>query len=466
MQARVLLVLFFFPRGGSAQVTRAVASALPGCGWEPVIAAGSFRAPGELTSASTFFAGQRVTALEYVLPALPGFDTSTRGVEVFPFQPSYEDRSGAPDRAFPRVDDLAYERLVRAWSATLAAAGAASVAVAHLNHLTPAHEAAAHVAPHVPRVTQLHGTELALLREIEVGSRSEWPHARAWAERMHRWARQSACLVVHPGSEGEAADLLGIGRERLVAIPGGIDLDRFSPRPYGREERMRFWRRWLCEEPCGWDEGGRVGSIAYQPNEIAVLGERPVIVYAGRFTSVKRVPQLVRAYARARSRFNVRAPLVLIGGHPGEWEGEHPATVIRDENVEDVFLAGWRPQEELADAFNAADLFVLPSERESFGLVAAEAMACGLPVITTATGGPRQFVRDGSNGWLSSSGDLTELARLLAEAVNDRAERRKRGANAARDAQRFSWTRTTHALADIYDSVIADQDATRGIANP
>src|SRR5512132_2545829 len=106
-----------------------------------------------------------------------------------------------------------------------------------------------------------------------------------------------------------------------------------------------------------------------------------------------------RCHARARERLGRPLPLVLLGGHPGEWEGEHPLAVARALGNEQVFLAGWREHALLPKALNAADLLVLPSASEAFGLALVEAMACGLPVIATATPGPAEIVAAGT-GWL------------------------------------------------------------------
>ena len=85
---------------------------------------------------------------------------------------------------------------------------------------------------------------------------------------------------------------------------------------------------------------------------------------------------------------------------PREWEGEHPLETIRQIGVPHVFLAGWRPHEQLPQALNSGDLLVLPSVAEAFGLALIEAMACGLPVIACAAHGPAEIVRDGQSGWL------------------------------------------------------------------
>src|SRR5205814_8526188 len=135
-----------------------------------------------------------------------------------PFQPSYEDRPGSPDHVFAAVDDAAYERLVAAWTGGLARAGAAEADLLHLHHLTPAHEAALRAFPWVPIVGQLHGTELAFLRRLEAGPPAAWRHARAWRERLRRWAQECARLIVPPGDEGEVAALLGVKRSRLCGL--------------------------------------------------------------------------------------------------------------------------------------------------------------------------------------------------------------------------------------------------------
>jgi glycosyltransferase involved in cell wall biosynthesis len=99
--------------------------------------------------------------------------------------------------------------------------------------------------------------------------------------------------------------------------------------------------------PRGWDQSGRPGSIAYRDEELAPFRSGgPVFLYIGRFTAVKRLPLLISAHARAVERLGKPAPLVLVGGHPGEWEGEHPLATARRIGNRQVFLAGWRPHEQ------------------------------------------------------------------------------------------------------------------------
>jgi predicted metal-dependent hydrolase/glycosyltransferase involved in cell wall biosynthesis len=462
--------LLFFPRGGSAQVARYLARSLPDAGWEATIACGSLGAPGRPSHAETFYAGLDVRALDYS-PAASAPDPLTADP---PFQPSYEDRPDAPDRVFARVDDDAYERLVATWERQLAEAGAAEADVLHLHHLTPINEAAERAFPDVPRVGHLHGTELLMLREIEEGPPPGWDHAGAWADRMRRWAGSCQRLfVLSPDAVRRVPDLLGVEPERVVWAPNGFDPEGFDRRPVTGEARVEHWRRWLAEDPQGWDESGEPGSVAYSEDDLDAFREGgPVLLYVGRFTEVKRIPLLIRAYARARERFSRRAPLVLLGGFPGEWEGDHPLEVVREAGDPDVFLAGWRGHEDLPDGLNAADVVVLPSVREQFGAVLVEGMACGLPPIAVDAHGPAEIVDDGETGWLVPPDDEDAMGEALAAAVNDEAERSRRGEAAYEVARgRYSWPALARGVAHIYDDVRAGRpaggtDAHRGGIGP
>src|SRR5665213_531539 len=187
-------VLIFFPRGGSSQVVRSLARTLPVApsGWRVKVVAGSLGPPGAPGNAATFFSGiPDLVAVPYDEPVRSSGPEAAR----IPMHPSYEDRPGAPDRVFAALDDATAEQLIFAWERILGAEGVLDdVAVAHLHHLTPAHAAMARIAPSLPRVTHLHGTELLMLEAIERGA--PWPYAVAWRERMREWARASTRLIV------------------------------------------------------------------------------------------------------------------------------------------------------------------------------------------------------------------------------------------------------------------------------
>ncbi len=447
--------LFFFPRGGSAQVARALSRALGQAGWAVTLVAGSLGRAGEQTHAPTFFGGVDLVTVDYS----PDGQLGGGGV---PFQPSYEDRPGAPDRVVATVDDGAYERLVGVWADALERAGASRAELLHLHHLTPANEAALRVFPAVPVVGQLHGTELALLRAIEAGAPAGWQFAERWQQRMRLWARACERLIVPPGASGEVARLLALPGGALVELPSGVELDLFRRRPFDRRQRLAHWHRWLVEQPLGWDESGDPGSVAYQDTDLWPFQDaEATLLYVGRYTAVKRLPLLVRAHAQALARLGRPLPLVLVGGSPGEWEGEHPLTVTRALGDRQVFLAGWRPHQELPEALNAADLLVLPSAFEAFGLALVEAMACGLPVIATDAHGPAQIVAPGT-GWLVRADDQNALAETLLVAASDAQERKRRGNRAHRHSRTsYGWPLIAARTVSIYDEIVGGLDQQR-----
>src|SRR3954469_1495646 len=306
--------LMFFPRGGSAQVARYMARALPRAGWDVTLLTGSLGPEGEQSNAATFFAGADVHAVDYS-HAIEADDPLACDP---PLHPSFEDRADAPDRVFAKLDDEVYERLVSAWERELDAAGAGDADVLHLHHLTPMNEAAARAFPGVPVVGHLHGTEVLMLREIERGPPKGWDHAEAWAERMRRWAQGCERLfVLSPDAVERVPDMLGVDPDRVVWAPNGFEPDTFDRRPKQGDERVALWRRWLVEEPRGWDpESQKPGSVSYEESDLEAF-RGTVLLYVGRYTEVKRLPLLIRAHARARERFDHPAPLVLLGGYPG-----------------------------------------------------------------------------------------------------------------------------------------------------
>ena len=433
----------FYPRGGSSHAARAVVRSLRARGLDVTLLAGSRSDLGPHADAHCFF-GPETRAVSFDAALASGQPLRYEGpAGSAPMHASFEDRPGAPDRIFASLDDLELERQVRSWARELALAGAAEADVLYLHHLTPLHEAAARVAPQVPVVAQLHGTELLMLEQIEAGRCSHWPQADRWAERLRRWAARCARLVAVPAAVERAVRLLHVAPEIIVPIPSGVDVELFSPGepPNGREA---FWRRTLVEQPAGWLPGRGAGSVRYSAADARRLAEGTALLHVGRFTAVKRIDLLIEAFARARGdgrEAGCPARLVLVGGHPGEWEGEHPAQMIERLGVPDVFLAGWQPHEALPEFLTAADALVMSSEREQFGLVLIEAMACGVPVIATRSLGPASNVEPGRTGWLVDGGaDSGPLAAAIGEAIADPARRERLGL-AGREAAvaRFSW---------------------------
>ena len=439
------MALMFFPRGGSSHVVRNLARFLPAAGWDVTILTGSLGGPGKESNAETFFKGFDIHSVDYTA-AIEAPDPLRADP---PMHPSFEDRPDAPDRVFAGVDDETYEHLVATWQTALEEAGAADADLLHLNHLTPMHEAAIRSFPDVPRVGHLHGTELLMLRDIE-----RWEYGERWAERMRSWAHASSRLfVLSDDAKKRVPELLGVDAERVVTAPNGFDPELFDRRDV---DRIDLWRNWLVEEPRGWRPGEEPGSIAYSEADLEAFRNGPVLIYVGRYTEVKRIPLLIRAYAKAQERFDKRAPLVILGGYPGEYEGEHPQSVIDEIGARDVFLPGWRSHDELAAGLNASDVVVLPSVHEQFGQVLVEGMACGLPVIAVNNHGPATIVDDGETGLLVPPDDEDAMSEALVEMVGDDENRKRMGETAyKRSRERYSWPALAEKVGEVYTDVVA-----------
>jgi glycosyltransferase involved in cell wall biosynthesis len=495
---KIVMGLLFFPRGGSAQVSRYLAAALGDAGWSVTLVAGSLGAPGEGTHAPTFFAGVDLQHLDYTAAAA-AFEAGASAVAApVPMHPSYEDRSDAPDPVLTAVDPALADHLAAAWDGPLAAAGAAGADLFHLHHLTPQHDAVARHWPQIPRLAHLHGTEIKLIEATEERAAvaaalgltlatmpepldgagldtgaldqsqlevlhstrwSRWRHGEFWLRRMRRWAGNADHLVVvSPGDRATAVSVLGVVPERVSAVPNGVDVEHFRPRIFRPGERRRALRRWLVEEPRGWDASGVPGSVAYGDSDLDRLigpdDAGTMLMFVGRFTAAKRVPVLLEAFARAEAAARRPASLLVWGGHPGEWEGEHPVTVARRLGLDRVFFAGWRGHEDLPEALAACDAVVMPSVNDSYPQTPLEAMAVGRPVIATLSGGFPLMVnldRSRPTGWLVPPDDVLGLADVLTEVMEQPEEVRRRGTAArAHAVSSLSWAGRVVAFEAAY----------------
>ncbi len=458
MPLHIVSAILFSPRGGSSYVARALTGGLRAQGCDVTLLAGSRSDLDGLGDARRFYGDEDLRVVDFD-PAIASDDplAYVGPPGTAPMHPSFEDRPGAIDRVFAALDDDAYERQVAAWSRELVAAGAAEADVLHLHHLTPLNEAAARVAPGVPVVGQLHGTELLMLEAIDADVQ-RWAHAEAWARRLRRWAQECSRILVADGAVGRARDLLELEEERIVPLANGVDTDMFRPRPV---DRRAIWREVLVECPRGWRPGGKAGSIAYQEDELGPLTDGTVVVYVGRFTAVKRLPLLIEAFAAANERTSTPAGLVLIGGHPGEWEGEHPIETIARIRARGVFLAGWYDHSRLAELLCAADVVALASAREQFGLVLVEGMACERPAVATRSPGPVSIISDGTTGWLTADDSEDALAQALAEAIDNHHERADRGRAARRViCENYTWDAIAERLAAVLEDVVLPSMAT------
>ena len=145
-------------------------------------------------------------------------------------------------------------------------------------------------------------------------------------------------------------------------------------------------------------------------------GGEPILMHLSNFRPVKRLPDVVEIFALVRAK--IPAKLVLIGDGPDRGAAEF---LVRKHCLQkDVFFLG--KQDNVYEKLSAADLFLLPSQLESFGLAALEAMACEVPVIATKVGGVPEVVTHGVDGFLAEPGDVEGAARYAIEILS-RADR-------------------------------------------
>jgi N-acetyl-alpha-D-glucosaminyl L-malate synthase BshA len=164
-----------------------------------------------------------------------------------------------------------------------------------------------------------------------------------------------------------------------------------------------------------------------------VANGNAVLMHVSNFRTVKRVRDIVRIFAKVRE--SVPSVLVMVGDGPDRVHAEEEARTLGLEH-ETYFLGRI---DAVAPLLANADLFLLPSESESFGLSALEALACGVPVVATRVGGLPEVVQDGVTGALRQPGDIEGLAAAAIEILRDRERWNTMSAAAAADARaRFS----------------------------
>jgi len=173
----------------------------------------------------------------------------------------------------------------------------------------------------------------------------------------------------------------------------------------------------------------------------------PVLMHISNFRAVKRVVDVIRIFARVRA--SGPAKLIMVGDGPDRTDAEEEARALNVHH--DVRFLG--RIENVAPLLAAADLFVLPSESESFGLSALEALACGVPVVATNVGGLPEVVQHGVTGHLAPLGAVEEMGDAAIAILRDPARLQTMRDAAAADARaRFSL----HAVVAQYEALYAE----------
>ncbi len=472
---RILQCLVFYPRGGSAQVVRYLSRALIDLGHEVHVATGTLSDGDPQHEARTFYGEIPLTLADYT-EAWQGFENGKNPISPewdVPFHPSYEDKPGVPDRAFYKVNPDEYSALRRSWEVLLQGIYRDfQPDLIHLHHLNHMHLAAAEVFQDVPRASQLHGTEIKMLENLahlEEQAHEEAPFRNLWRGIMAQAADSvKHFFAISPDVRQRGVAEFGIEDRDISFISNGVDISLFKPLDWEGDRKMAFLRQILLEEPQGWDESGAPGSVRYTEADLerfrTASGQfKPLLMYVGRFLDFKRVPLLLEAVADVSGRFE-QGPdwppfnLLIWGGMPGEWEGRHPYSVARQLGLTNVFFTGWLPHDLLSKGLNLADVFVAPSYYEPFGQVFLEAMAAGVPVIATRSGGPLSFVIDArpdANGWFAEVDDVHSLAQTIYQALTDKAESRRRGENALELVRKeYSWAGIAKRYVAAYRQLI------------
>ena len=200
-----------------------------------------------------------------------------------------------------------------------------------------------------------------------------------------------------------------------------------------------------------------INAVDYQRRENAELraalaprGER-LLMHVSNFRPVKRITDCVKAFAALRTRSSLPARLVMCGDGP---ERERAVTLAHELGVaDDVVFVGSVPN--IADYLSVADLLLLPSESESFGLSALEAKACEVPVIATRVGGLPEVVLEGETGHLVAVGATDAMADLAAALLSDQQRLRTLGRQARKWAvERYNTDRIIPQYEALYERVV------------
>jgi N-acetyl-alpha-D-glucosaminyl L-malate synthase BshA len=349
-----------------------------------------------------------------IVAAEIGMRLAARGHELrfFAAEPPARLDLSAPRVSFRRVayGKLPFETDLYpvALATALAAAARDGFDVIHAHYALP-HAASAVLAREMllqsgaraPRlVLTLHGTDVTALGADEALA----------AVVRHVALASDALSVPSAWLRDQARARLGIDRAAIEVIPNFVDPSVFLPRQGDLRE--------LFPQLAGWDEPSR----------------RPrVLLHGSSFRSLKRVGDAVRALALARETCN--AVLVLIGDGPERREVE--ALVSQLGLGAHVRFLGLMPR--VFELLARAELFLLPSQSESFGLAALEALASGVPVIASAVGGLPEVVRDGVTGVLVPPAQPDALARAVVSLLGDETRRSQMARAARTDAcERFA----------------------------
>ena len=228
-------------------------------------------------------------------------------------------------------------------------------------------------------------------------------------------------------SQGEKEMLethYGVPPQRVSVVPCGVDTARFRPLDRPRVRR-----------------------------HLGIPIKERVVLFVGRIEPLKGIDVLLRAVSHLDGEFRV----LVIGGDGKDLgrKGELSALATQLNIAEKVTFLDAIPHADLPLYYNAADVCVVPSYYESFGLVAVEAMACGVPVIASRVGGLKETVQDGQTGYLVPWLCPEPFAERLDLLLNNEPLRRSLGREARAAAERFRWSEVAARVEDVYHDLVS-----------
>jgi D-inositol-3-phosphate glycosyltransferase len=280
-----------------------------------------------------------------------------------------------------------------------------------------------------PLVASFHTLAKVKNRSLAPGEPPEPP------ERLRGETETIACadrvVAATPAEAAQLAGLYGAEPERIRLVPPGVDHGLFSPRP----------RREVAER--------------------LHMADVRLLLFVGRLQAHKGPDVAVRTLAEVLAGDPVGARdvvLAIVGGPSGSGSGAEVARIMDLATAlgvqERVMLFPPQPQARLADFYAAAEVVLVPSRSESFGLVALEAQACGTPVVAARVGGLRYVVRDGVTGFLVEGHDAADHAERVLRLLGDRDLAARMGRAGVEHSMRFSWDVTARELRGVYEELL------------
>ncbi|TLN24719.1 glycosyltransferase family 1 protein, partial [bacterium] len=243
-------------------------------------------------------------------------------------------------------------------------------------------------------------------------------------------------IAATPAELAQLEFLYRADKSKITVIPPGVDTSHFYPIPP--------------------DEAR--AAIGIQPHERMIL-------FVGRIEPLKGIETLIRAIALLyKQRIISGCPhyLAIVGGDPSltpEMENSEMGrlqALCHELGVDDlVVFLGKRAQDTLPYYYSAAEVVVMPSHYESFGMVALEAMACGTPVIASQVGGLAFLIQDGVTGYSIPDDNPPALAEKLSQLVCNPDLRNRLGSQAAEYARGYDWGIIAQRMADVYHELLA-----------